>query len=95
MTVALHRKPVTVSTDIVLNAHLHLAKCKPATKETQRQRSGSNLVNQCSYEAATRIHKHRNTRLLTLARAHTNCVDKKGSSHDRFPADCTCRDLRF
>lgn len=95
MTVGLHRKPVTVSTDIVLNAHLHLAKCKPATKETQRQRSGSNLVNQCSYEAATRIHKHRNTRLLTLAHARTNCVDKKGSSHDRFPADCTCRDLRF
>lgn len=31
------------------------------------------------------------------AYSHTlthNCVDKKGSSHDRFPADCTCRDLR-
>lgn len=31
---------------------------------------------------------HTNTHMCT------NCADKKGNSHDRFPADCTCRDFR-
>lgn len=30
----------------------------------------------------------------TQIHIQANCADKKGSSHDRFPGDCTCRDLR-